>query len=338
MSRVIEVIRRGQRGLDGSVGLVATVTRNTGFTAIAGERGYVYRCLAPLTASFEPAAVLGNGWHCIIDAVGGTVTLDPNAAETINGAATLPVVQNAMVLVYSDGVSLFARWFFGNAYIALNGFPTGADQMIYGTGTNVWAETPLTAYARTLLDDATQAAAQTTLGMGMTAIVKKTASNSASLDFTEFDAARYDSYVFVLQNIRPATDNDLLALRTSSNGGSSYDGAGSYSWGYTFNAHAAGSPSSTGSASAAIMTLSNTPIGNAAGEDVSGEVRVYDPAAARRTRFTWNVQSVDGSTAAWNVAGSGSRLSEATVNAVQFLCGIGNIASGSIVMYGLRRP
>ena len=162
-NRVIEVIRRGQRGLDGDVGLVTTVERSSTFTAVAGERGYAYRCTAALTANFEQASTLTNGWHCIIDAVGGDVTLDPNGAETINGLATLVVPQNGSALVYSDGTALFARFFFGSAYTALNGLPTAADKALYSTGVGVWAEMDINAQGRDILANATSTAAEVNL-------------------------------------------------------------------------------------------------------------------------------------------------------------------------------
>lgn len=48
---------------------------------------------------------------------------------------------------------------------SLSALGTGADKMVYATGVDTWAEADLTAFARTLLDDASAAAARATLGL-----------------------------------------------------------------------------------------------------------------------------------------------------------------------------
>ena len=49
---------------------------------------------------------------------------------------------------------------------SLSGLGSAADKLAYTTGVDTWSETALTSFARTLLDDTTQGAARTTLGVG----------------------------------------------------------------------------------------------------------------------------------------------------------------------------
>lgn len=59
--------------------------------------------------TFTAAATLGSGWYCYIRNAGtGTITLDPNGAELINGAATLAMKPGQTVLVQCDGTGLYA--------------------------------------------------------------------------------------------------------------------------------------------------------------------------------------------------------------------------------------
>lgn len=54
---------------------------------------------------------------------------------------------------------------------SIGGLTTVADRMIYTTGANVYATATLTAFARTLLDDADAATMRTTLGLGTASVI-----------------------------------------------------------------------------------------------------------------------------------------------------------------------
>ena len=64
----------------------------------------------------------------------------------------------------------------------------------------------------------------TKIGGGMEFIASSgELSSAASASFTGFDASKYDSYVFNLYYVRPATNNQFLLAHASVNGGTSYD-------------------------------------------------------------------------------------------------------------------
>lgn len=171
-------------------------------------------------------------------------------------------------------------------------------------------------------------------------LATRTASASATLEFTEFDNAIYRRYEFEVENLRPSTDDVALLFRTSTNGGSSYDnGASDYQW--TLNGMNGASGASSGSTGAgSIVLTSNTAggrVGNAAGEyGVTGLVRLFNSGA---TGSATDVQSVlnymNTATAYSSYAGAGVRAAAADVDAVRFLFNGSNAASGTIRMFGI---
>lgn len=76
---------------------------------------------------------------------------------------------------------------------ALAGLTTAADQMIYSTGSDAFSMTTLTAFGRSLIDDASNSAARTTLGLGT--IATQDASNvsitGGSINNISFDGGTF---------------------------------------------------------------------------------------------------------------------------------------------------
>lgn len=171
-------------------------------------------------------------------------------------------------------------------------------------------------------------------------LATKTASASATLDFTEFNNAVYKWYEFEFDGLLPATDTATLRMRFSTNAGSSYDaGASDYSYGNVVMEDS-GTPQNDNSSGATFISLHNGysgGLGNAAGElGVTGTIKLYGAgSAASKTK-------VSGLLLAENAAGrlasssvSGRRMTAQDTDAVRFLMSAGNITSGTIRMYGL---
>lgn len=344
-NRIVEVIRRGQRGLDGDVGLTTTVTKATGHTAVAGERGYVFRFTAAVTFSLEEAAVLTNGWHCIVTAANGAVTVDPSGSETINGATTLTIRSGASALIYTDGTYFYANYFYSDGAISLLGYPTVGDRIIYSTGPGEWAEATLSSFMRTLLDDTSAATARTTLGLSSTVTGKSPVllqtvdvTGLAGAALTAFNNTLYSEYSVKFHNFKPATDGVGLHLRVSTNGGVSYrDGASDYAWGVN-GITAGGTAFDQSDAADAQIVITSGLLGNASGEDgASGEVRVRGAWKSLKTMMDWNIEGFNNAGGFFMGNGAGACLLQEDVDAVDIYFSSGTVSVGHAYLFGWPR-
>ncbi len=170
-------------------------------------------------------------------------------------------------------------------------------------------------------------------------LATKTASASATLDFTEFNNAVYKWYEFELENVKPATDDVYLRTRFSTDAGATYDaGASNYQYmGYACGSGGLQNHASTGAVAIDLTYVGAVNIGNAAAElGVSGIVKVYNASlSAGYTRLFASLEYDDTTTTVVNMGLSGSRRAAQDTDAMRFLMSTGNITSGTIRMYGI---
>jgi len=175
-------------------------------------------------------------------------------------------------------------------------------------------------------------------GTGMRFIAGTTLSDeAAAISFTQFDNSIYSSYMFVLSNVVPDNGGAVLYLRTSTNGGSSYD-SGASDYVYTTNSIAQTGGGTT-SATAAQIVLVAHPVGSLLGQDgVSGELLLTGAGTTERTAVTGTFGVWRDDSQYVSSVTAGVRNSAATVNAVRFLFNTGDIErGGKIEMYGLLK-
>ncbi|MBY5820387.1 hypothetical protein HFN60_32885 [Rhizobium leguminosarum] len=77
------------------------------YTALASDNNAVHRFTAAAIVTLTAAATLGANWHYCVIADGGDVTIDPNGAETINGAASLVVPNGYSTFIVCSGTAFF---------------------------------------------------------------------------------------------------------------------------------------------------------------------------------------------------------------------------------------
>jgi len=176
-------------------------------------------------------------------------------------------------------------------------------------------------------------------GASLILLATGTASASSSLDFTGIDGA-YPHYVFMFEQVLPATNNAILQMRVSTDGGATYISTSVYQWVQLGN--------TTGGTTMDAVSLSDTQIylvgsagkgltNNALG-GISGKLTLSDAASAtaQKNVFGEFVASDDlFQIAVVSVAGSLSTAAS-DVDAVRFMTDTGNITSGVIRMYGVK--
>lgn len=217
------------------------------------------------------------------------------------------------------------------------GAPTTAEYVVGASDGTLSAErvvTDTTGNTGVTWDLATggQAKATATNAGKWIKLATATASSSASVAFTGLSSS-YAAYKIVLSHVAPATDSVALWIRTSTDGGSTYDsGAGNYA--YVYNVWVTGAAAQTGSAGDTKIATIDT-MGNATNETISGEVTIFNPSAAKFGVVGWTLLGTQDTGAQRYAIGGGRRLAAADVDAIQFLMSSGNIASGNFDLYGL---
>jgi len=153
------------------------------------------------------------------------------------------------------------------------------------------------------------------------------AANVATVDFTGIDST-YDEYQVHIFDARPATNNTVLQLRTSSDGGSTFDsGAGNYRYFISSQTDAA------------AINLSNSGSGNADVNETGFRcvIKFFNPSGtALYKEFIWQYSNITDVANYEQGIGCGQRAAVADIDAIRFFFDSGNIASGTFTLYGVR--
>jgi hypothetical protein len=191
------------------------------------------------------------------------------------------------------------------------------------------------------LKDATAVGTITGLG-DLVFISRSTASSSSSVSITSGINSTYKEYIFVFNNIHPATDNANLQFNMSIDGGSNYNVTKTSTH---FRAFHTESGSSTGLGyrtgdDLAQGTGYQTLVlegGNDNDANSVGILHLFDPSSTTFVKhfiFTGMTDASGDTARPTYVAGYGNTTS--AINAVDFKMHSGNIDSGTIDLYGVN--
>ena len=175
---------------------------------------------------------------------------------------------------------------------------------------------------------------------GTTLISSTTVTTSvASVDFTGFDVSKYKRYLIILDAVKPATNSTSLRMRTSTDGGSTFDSAADdydSQCLYTVSTAVAATFAVNDAILLAGPTAGHMVLNTAADSGVAGHVNIINP-------HETNVTAIHGNLAYSGYQGGytgslvhGIRDSAADVDALRFFFSSGNIASGTFEFYGIK--
>lgn len=171
---------------------------------------------------------------------------------------------------------------------------------------------------------------------GLVLLEQHTASSSASLDFTSWYSSSYDEYLIELIAVIPATDNVSLSMRMSTDGGSNYDSGNNYQYSFFYFSSVASGVG--GSAATSSFLIAGTGVDNSANYGVNGSFRLFSPGSTSVYKALNGGASFMGNdTNRYRLESSLWYLSTTAVNAFRFLMSSGNIASGTIRVYGVSK-
>ncbi|RJQ24607.1 hypothetical protein C4577_07500 [Candidatus Parcubacteria bacterium] len=163
-----------------------------------------------------------------------------------------------------------------------------------------------------------------------------TASGASSVDFvlTSWTNSDFFAYRIVFAHVIVSVDGAAVWIRTSTDGGSTYDsGASDYQWAFLY---VLATPTNGGLGSTANSAIViNNAQGNAANEEMGGVIDFYEPSAAKFFMATYDILMRNTGGTLGRFAGSGQRITAADVDAVRILPSSGTM-SGEFRLYGLK--
>jgi hypothetical protein len=169
-------------------------------------------------------------------------------------------------------------------------------------------------------------------GSGLVLLEEHTASSSASLQFVSSISASYDNYLITFVNLIPATSGDNLLIRFSANGGPPYDATVS-NYFVMGNTTTSASLAALGALGSAGVEIAGSVSNSASAGGCSAEMHVQGLATSGLFKNFWASSSFfgTGGNTFWQTAGD---YTTSAVNALQVLFASGNIASGTVRIYG----
>ena len=179
-------------------------------------------------------------------------------------------------------------------------------------------------------------------GGSLVKIASTTASSSASVSFTSGITSTYKEYMFIFNNIHPATDGANVQFQVSTNTGSSYGIAITSTY---FQSQHAEDASETAleydggqdlAQGTGFQTILGKEPGNGNDESTSGFMHLFDPSNTTFVKhFIARGNCQDAQPMSRDGFAAGYINTTSAIDAIQFKMSSGNMDAGTITMYGV---
>lgn len=146
----------------------------------------------------------------------------------------------------------------------------------------------------------------------------------------------YKAYAVVLTNVVPSSDGVVFFMRTSTDGGVTFD-SGASDYAFSYMGYKSGGAESSADDTSTEIRMHNQGLGSSSGENLNGIIHIFNPAST--TLYTSILSEISMYTSTPNMAvfkGAGARLAAANVDAIRFFMSSDNIASGTFTLFGLE--
>jgi hypothetical protein len=177
--------------------------------------------------------------------------------------------------------------------------------------------------------------------MAMTLITTNTSSDAATSDFTSSIDSTYKLYIFKFINIDPATDNTKITFQGSTDGGSNY-GVTLTTTSYSAYHNEADNDTSVAYRTGDDLAQSTSfqqiarELGTDSDQSSSAELYLFNPSNTTYVKHFYSTsQTYTYSDYSENMFVAGYFNTTSAIDAIQFKMSSGNIASGTIKMYGV---
>jgi hypothetical protein len=262
----------------------------------------------------------GSSWQSIAPGISDVVS---DTTPQLGGS--LDVNGNKIVSVSNGNIDIEPD---GTGNVLLGNFIFDADQTV-GAGQDNYVVT---------YDDATGLLSlEEAAGGGAWNLISETTLSGDSVwaPVSEITST-YKEYVIKVINLVPAADGGSLYLRCGTDNTSLDSGTGNYRYS-AGGEDDGGNPWGDGNASRTQMQLTGSQgLGNASGEGCNFTIHVWNPSGTTtNTFFNWNGTFTDDGGVGHSVEGQGRRVANSAVDIVGILSNGGNLASGTIKLYGV---